>query len=230
MDSDTDSMTVSAALDAACDATTEALGAAGDWLDGTERVAVWAEARDAQTNPLDVQRRGALSPAAIDGHHPARPPLSAEAVELVHRLASDPGRLTKAWATECMAKLADGERRYTEIVGVTAMSRVIDRFDRALGRPVRPLPEPQPGEPARVVPDGVGDVGAWVSQSIEKGRANVSRTLSLVPVTQATWQALVNAMYSHHDQFADLAWDRPLSRPQTELVAARTTVLNQCFY
>jgi hypothetical protein len=37
-------------------------------------------------------------------------------------------------------------------------------------------------------------------------------------------------MYASGDEFWNLTWDRPLSRPQVELVAARTSALNECFY
>jgi hypothetical protein len=205
-----------------------AVAAPGDWLTGRERVAVWREARDSHTNPLDQARRKALSPNAVVGEHDATPELSAAAVEVAHRTASDPGRLTRRWAERHIASL--GEEVYTELVGVTAIVSVLDRFDRAMGRAERPLPEPVDGDPARVRPDDVGDVGAWVSQTIGPTRANVSRTLSLVPTTNSTWRQLVDTHYSRGAEFVNLRWEFPLSRPQAELVAARTTALNECFY
>jgi len=204
------------------------IAAAGDWLTGAERVAVWREARDARTNVLDQARRTAISPNAVDGEHPATAELSAPAMEVVHRTASDPGRLTRRWAEEQISVL--GEEAYTESVGVTAIVAVLDRFDRAMGRPERPLPEPIGGEPSRVRPDDVGDVGAWVSQSTGPTRANVSRTLSLVPTTNRAWRGLVDTHYSRGGEFMNLRWEFALSRPQTELVAARTTALCECFY
>ena len=154
--------------------------------------------------------------------------LSASAMEVVHRTASDPGRLTRAWADEHISEL--GEETYTELVGVTAIVSVLDRFDRAMGRPEQPLPQPTAGEPARVRPDDVGDIGAWVSQTTGPTKANVSRTLSLVPVTNQPWRQLVDTHYSHGAEFMNLRWKFPLSRPQAELVATRSTALNECFY
>ncbi len=86
------------------------------------------------------------------------------------------------------------------------------------------------GDPARVRPDDVGDVGAWVAQSVDKALANVSRALSLVPVTNEAWRGLVNSHYSRGHEFLELAWDRALSRVQVEAVAARTTAELDCFY
>jgi len=204
------------------------LAGPGDWLTGAERVAVWREVRDAATNELDRRRAEAISPNAVDGRHPATGPLSATDMEVVHRIASDPGRLTRAWAEAAIAEI--GEERYTELVGISAIVNVLDVFARAMGWPEAALPEPVAGEPTRVRPEGMGDTGAWVSQQADKTRANVTRTLSLVPETNATWRSLVDSHYTRGPQFFDLAWQRPLSRPQVELVAARTTVAQQCFY
>jgi hypothetical protein len=186
----------------------------GDWLTGEQRVAVWREVRATTTNPPDLARQVELLPAA--------------GVEVVRRLATDPGRLTRSWAERSIAEV--GEETYVELVGVTAIVTVLDWFSRAMGEPERPLPEPASGQPARLRPGGVGDVGAWVSQRQQRGRANVSRALSLVPVTESAWAPLVDTHYSRGAEFLLLAWDRSLSRPQVELVAARTTALNECFY
>lgn len=202
--------------------------AAGDWLTGAQRAAVWREVRDAAVNELDRERKRALSPNSVEGVHAASAELSASAMEVVHRVASDPGRLTRTWADDRIADL--GEATYTELVGVTAMVTVIDRFHRAMGRPEVPLPDPVDGDPARVRPDDVGDVGAWVSQTTGATRSNVGRALSLVPVTNRSWIQLVDTHYARGTEFTNLRWEFPLSRPQAELVAARSTALNECFY
>ena len=79
-------------------------------------------------------------------------------------------------------------------------------------------------------PDDVGDVGAWVAQTTGNTMANVSRSLSLVPQTNRVWVGMVQAMYSRGSEFLDLEWNRALSRPQVELVAARSTAELECFY
>ncbi len=205
-----------------------ALVSPGDWLTGAERRAAWIEVRDAQTNELDQQRKAALSPNAVDGAHAATADLSAAAVEVLHRTASDPGRLTRTWADDQIAEL--GEEMYTELIGVTAIASTIDTFQRAMGRgEIKPI-EALGGDPARVRPDDVGDIGAWVSQTTGPTIANVSRTLSLVPQTNVIWRDLVTSHYARGPEFMNMSWPFPLSRPQAELVATRTTGLNECFY
>ena len=216
-----------------------ALLAPGDWLTGTQRRAAWVEARDARSNELDMARRDAISPAAVDGAHNASDDLPAAAVEVVHRVASDPGRLTRAWADEMMASLhgdphfggeAAGDAVYTELVGVAAIAAVVDTFACATTSAEQQMGSPTSGDPACVRPDSVGDIGAWVHQTTADPGANVSRSLSLVPETNGPWRGLVDGLYSRGAGFVDLAWDRALSRPQVELVAARTTAELECFY
>jgi len=203
------------------------LVAPGDWLTGVQRAGAVREARDARVNPLDLARRAALSPAMVEGSHTATDELAAEAVEVLHRVASDPGRLTRSWADEMIAVL--GEEVYVELVGIAASTAAIDLFAWMTSGTDARLGEPAPGDPARVRPDDVGDVGAWVSQSLGTSMANVSRSLSLVPVTNTAFVDLVQALYSRAE-FPSLTWNRALSRPQVELVAARTTAELECFY
>ncbi len=206
----------------------EALVSPGDWLSGHQRRAAWLECRDARTNEIDLARKAALSPNAVSEKHEASEHLSAEAVEVLHRVASDPGRLSRSWADEAITALGDGT--YTELVGIASTSASVDAFDVAIGDGERPIPDAADGDPARERPDDVDDVGAWVPQSTGSVNANVSRTLSLVPVTNAAWRRIVDALYSRGAEFANLQWDRALTRPQVELVAARTTAELECFY
>jgi len=215
-------------IDSVLAAGASSLVAAGDWLTGTRRKAAALEARDARTNDLDQQRRRAISPNAVSGGHGSIGDLRAEAVEVVHRIASDPGRITRDWADQAIEVL--GEETYTELVGIAACTATIDMFAWATTDRDADLEDAVAGEPTNERPDGVGDVGAWVSQSMGSGMANVSRSLSLVPVTNSAWVGLVQAMYSRGPEFLDLEWKRALSRPQVELVAARTTAELECFY
>lgn len=215
-------------IDGAVAAATEALVHPGDWLTGEQRREAWLEVRDARTNALDRARAASLSPNAVAGRHRATTTLPAEAVEVVHRVTSDPGRLTRTWADEVMATL--GDATYTELVGVAACAATVDMFGSALVDSEPEIGDAASGVPARVRPDDVGDVGAWVAQSTGNTMANVSRSLSLVPQTNRVWVGMVQAMYSRGSEFLDLEWSRALTRPQVELVAARTTAELECFY
>ena len=204
------------------------LGACGTWWTGNERIKVMKEARAAHSCELCAQRKQDLTPTAASGSHSAVSDLPEEAVDLIHRVVTDPGRLTRNWAEEIMESI--GEEHYVELVTVICTQNVIEEFTVALGVPLPNFPDAGEGTPRRTRPDGVGDVGAWVSQSIDKPLANVSRCVSLVPDSAQHWRCIVDEHYSHGREFGDLVWERPLSRPQVELIASVVSSLNECFY
>ncbi len=74
------------------------LAAPGTWWTGTERVAIAAEARHARDCAFCGARAAALSPLAVGGVH-ARldSPLADAAIEAIHRIRTDPGRLGETW-------------------------------------------------------------------------------------------------------------------------------------
>ena len=108
------------------------LGRAGTWLTGAERIAVAAEVRNAPDCNLCRARKAALSPQAVQGRHDHLGQLSELEVEQVHRISTDPGRLSRSW----YQALRDGgmvEERYVETVGVIASVVAIDTFTLGLG-------------------------------------------------------------------------------------------------
>jgi hypothetical protein len=59
---------------------------------------------------------------------------------------------------------------------------------------------------------------------------NIMRALSLVPDAARMLRRLSAAHYIREDQIPDPTIRRILDRSQMELVAARVSALNQCFY
>ena len=150
------------------------------------------------------------------------------AVAAARRVALDPHRLDRDWCLQVTGELGDAP--YVELVAVSVCVTAIDAFAEALGAALEPLPLPAGGEPSRDRPAGVEDDGAWVPMTVPWKGANVGRALSLVPPAATTFLSLVSAMYARRD-FLELVWkDRPLTRPQVELVAARVSAVNECFY
>jgi hypothetical protein len=206
-----------------------ALAEPGDWLEALERRELVRAVRASAECAVCDARAGAASPLMAGVEHAPGALLPAPLVDVAHRVARDNARLGRAWAEGVIAELGAGP--YAEAVGITASVRVMDTFRRCTGRKPAPPREPRPGEPPRQIPEGVGDVGAWVPQSLHKTRANVTRALSCVPRTDAhVWRPLVDIHYSRGAEFASLTWDRALARPQVELIAATVTSLNECFY
>jgi hypothetical protein len=215
----------------------------GTWWTGAQRVAIMAEARHATACGLCARRKAALSPEQADGAHDARDALPAGVVDVVHRVRTDPGRLSRAWFDRVVpAVLGDGE--YVELIAVVALTSGLDFFARALGIPRFPLPEPLPGEPARQRPSAARGGVAWVPViscedavgplgDLYEGLSfvpNIVRALSLVPPEVKALQCSSRAHYLPVKDIVDPAARRSLERPQMELVAARVSALNQCFY
>lgn len=199
------------------------IGRPGTWWTGRERVAIAALARAERlqrNEPPWSRHRG--EPSA---HLPEK------AVEAARKIGADPNHLDREWAESVIAEI--GDARYVELASVVVTTVAADAFCEAMGIEHEALPKPEAGEPTRERPDNMGDIGAWVPvQVIDWQRANVARALSLVPEGVRTFFRMVAAMYSGTaTDFNEMVWDyRPMARPQVELLAARVSALNQCFY
>ena len=216
---------------------------AGNWWTGAERVAIAAEVRQARQCTLCAARKNALSPHTIEGSHDRASTLPNAAVDVIHRVTTDPSRLTKAWFEKTMATRELSDAQYVEIIGEVVAVVSIDSFCWGLGVPLHPLPEPQPGEPSRYRPATARQESAWVpmipapdatgaeADLWHVGQtANVIRALSLVPDAVRQLLDLSAAHYISMDNFMDLTWGRSLSRAQMELIAGRVSALRECFY
>lgn len=205
----------------------ELIAAPGRWWTGAERVEIariGRAARDFEAVGSDI--------------------LPEAAVYAVQKLVVDNANLSREWYDQIIAMPGITEDRYVELVAVVVHALSIDEFHRALGLPLEPLPQPASGEPTRqrpaeaeqryswppIVPrDGLnaGDetlYGPW-----EWG-ANVISALSLIP-ENVRW--LHDLSEGHYLSFAEMRMPDPLraiSRSQIELIAARVSALNECFY
>ena len=220
-----------------------AIASPGTWLTGHRRVAVAAEIRHALGCAHCARIREALSPFSVQGMHDTLGTLAGAEVEVVHRIVNDPGRLTESWVQSVLARgLAEGE--YVEIVGLIAMVMMMDTFSRAMGLPLRALPEPVPGEPTRYRPPGAKKQAAWLpitepEDAVESDgpmypspkAGYIYRGLSMVPQSLRDYWKLAFTHYLPSE--AVYKFDRSIraiSRPQTEMLAARVSALHQCVY
>ena len=200
------------------------VGRPGAWWTGPERVAIagLARAERLQRNQPPWTRDRSRAPAA---------PLPEKAVEAARKIGADPMHLDREWAEGVIGEIGDAP--YVELASVVVTTVAADAFCEAMGIDREPLPAPEAGEPTRERPDNMGDIGAWVPvQVIDWKRANVARALSLAPEGVRTFFRMVAAMYTGTaTDFEQMVWDhRPLPRPQVELIAARVSALNECFY
>ena len=220
------------------------LAAPGTWLTGAERVAVMAEVRNVSGCALCRERAAALSPYAVDGAHDDLGALPAAQVEVIHRVVSDPGRLTPDWFR---GVTGDGlaVNRYVETIGVLAQTVAIDTFARGIGIEPLALPEPQAGEPSGYRPEGLVQEDAWVpwltAETVTEAEralfppdrpvANIRRAMSSVPAEAIGFFDIVEAQYLAGREMTRFDQQfRAITHAQIELVAGRVSALNGCVY
>ena len=199
----------------------ERVASPGSWWSGSQRVEAARLARDAR-------RMRDLPPWVRETRPDVSALLSPEAADLVRRVAVDVHTLNADSVGEWVEEM--GDAAYVELCAVVVCVTAIDAFAEALGEELEPLPEPRPGEPDGLRPDGMADAGAFVPMAEKSMGPNVGRALSLAPMDNAAFFGLVGSMYALTN-FSEMVWaDQVLSRPQVELVAARVSAINECFY
>jgi len=222
----------------------ERLGRPGTWWDGAQRVTIAAETRHAPSCELCRRRKEALSPAAIEGEHDSLGDVSDIVVEVIHRVRTDPGRLSERWFRSVVAA-GFSEEQYVETVSIVAHVVAIDTMARGLGLDALPLPGPKPGLPSHYRPAGAKPGGAWVPwlepadlSEAEGGiypagrpAANIMKAMSLVPNEVKSFFEIVSHQYQGPLEMRDFSREyRAISHAQIELLAARVSALNQCLY
>ncbi len=219
----------------------------GTWWSGAERLAIAAEARHAKTCKLCQQRKAALSPYTVPGEHDSTSDLPPVAIEAIHRIVTDAGRITEHW----ILSLIEGgempaleETKYVEIIGIIAVLTGLDKLHQGLGLAPRDLPAPIAGEPSRQRPLGAKRNLAYVATLAPEdvgpedpnpyplhGDKNIHRGVSLVPQEVFNFFDLDVELYLKDHEIRDFEHDfRAISHAQIELIAGRTSALNGCYY
>jgi hypothetical protein len=215
----------------------------GTWWTGEDRHAIASEVRMATACALCRERKASLSPSAARGEHDGTGRLPSPVVDVIHRIRTDPARLSREWFESIVPGLLP-EAHYVELVGVVALTAGMDSFARAFGVPPFELPRPAPGEPSRHRPASAKPAGAFVPMVAPEDAAgpeadlypagafvpNIVRALSLVPDEVRALRRSSDAHYVSIEQIPDPTARRTIDRMQMELVAARVSALNQCFY
>ncbi len=225
------------------------IGEPGTWWTGAERIAIAAETRHALSCPLCAARKAAVSPAMVGGDHATLGALPGAAVEAIHRIRNDPGRIGAAWYRSVLADGLDADR-YAELVSVVVITVAVDTFRHAIGVAPLPLPVARAGEPTRRGPRGVKPGPGWGSCLLAEDRsdddpdlyceqpgprtrseANVLLALSAVPQAMMHWWDMFETMYQPGPWMRDFTREyRAISHAQIEMLAARVAAINQCEY
>lgn len=181
-------------------ATLDALAAPGAVLTGEERVSLAAAARSGDT----------------------KGPLQTFAHQLYTRPGSVHGKHVRAAAD------ATSDPAAVETIAIVARQSAIDRIHDVLDVELEPLPDPKPGSPTGEVASGLKRRRGHVPMP----PGPIPVTLGLVPSEEPSFHGLFGPLYMTEPEMGDPHFERNpgLNTPQLETVAARISLLNECFY
>ena len=199
----------------------------GSWWSAADRNLIVEETRTAPDCQLCRDRSAALSPTAVTGEHDNTGRLPPIAVEVIHAVRNDSGRLTRRWFDHVI-DMGMQEEAYVELVAVVASSVVIDTYSQGRNREFLDLDVSAKGFPDFVRSNDVVDVGAWLpiaARGVSDSTAHITRSLGLVPSALALFFDTFEPSYYMQEGKAF-----SLDHDQVELVASRVSTVNQCFY
>lgn len=180
----------------------------GTWWSGSERIDIAHAARRARYG-------GTADPSSLPD----------AAITVAGTVSAAPATIRRGWVETMTAAL--GPAPFVEIVGIASRLSAVDTFHRALGLELEPLPHPEEGRPSQAEEPLARPGAGWVPMV---GGASITQALSLVEAEAAAQEDMHGPLYLTYEGMAELDYVGGLSRAQMELVAARTSALNECFY
>ena len=199
------------------------LGRPGAWWTGPQRIAIAEHVRKSAPRPL-----WDMPPPLETLSDEANGELTIFEAAVVERVAVSPSSINIETYEHIIQRM--GENKYAELAAVISQIVPIDHLHDALGLEREELPVPREGAITTERPSGLVTGIGFLPTLPTEGLPHVAVALSLSLADNARRMLLVRAMYSG-DSFNDMVWThRSLNRPQVELVAARTSALNECFY
>ncbi len=213
------------------------LRAPGTWGTSKQRLAIINEARQSAYRAGTLEKP--INPGIVSDFE-----LSGVARRVVGRLAVSPKDMDQQFYNEA---IEDGlsDAQYVEIVGLVSRFMCFDVFARGIDIPLRPLPSANSGLPSEKRPKEAVVEKAWVPtipNFPEGGEISrvlfgpwqpyIMRGLSLVPEEFSAHFNLEEIQYMPSAHFLEFDYQHHegLTRPQVEIVAARVSALNECFY
>lgn len=176
------------------------LAAPGAVLNGEDRIALAEAARSGEAD-------GALQ-------------------EFAHQLYASPGSVHAEHVRAAADSASDPA--VVEAIGIVARLRAIDRIHEVVGVDLEPLPEPSADPPTGEITPGL---------KLRRGHVPmppgpIPMTLDLVPSEGDALRAMFGALYMTENEMGDPHFNREpgLNTPQLETIAARISLLNECFY
>lgn len=187
---------------------------------------------------FDSARRLHIARVAVAAYLDADPPPpwarphGDPVLDVAQRLARHAGTITEEWFEQMVGEGVH-PLEWVEVVGIVVAVLPPVAFARAVGLPLPALPPEVPGPPtgreaAELAPAALN----WVPVAAPADRvASVVQALSALPDEWDNLWRLAEAQYMSDRQMDDPLWNRgTLSRSQMELVAARLSLIRECFF
>ncbi|HAO55037.1 MAG: hypothetical protein MK322_00740 [Pseudomonadales bacterium] len=210
----------------------ERIGQPGAFWTAEDRVAFVQEARSSQSCDFCILRKKAMSPYAVTGKHTSFTNLPSVLIDTIHRIRTDPQRITRRMFDEVLASNYSREQ-YIELVSVVTSATIIDTLHQALGISLPETPEINSGNPLGQKKPHLVDEGAWVPLADTKftltdtgmpSAPNITRAMGCVPSAVE----LFFGTFRHHYALKNIPMN--ISQSQAEYVASRVSSINECFY
>jgi hypothetical protein len=121
-----------------------------------------------------------------------------------------------------------GDPMTVETIGLVSRLSAVDRFHTVLGMAKPPLPQPGPGSATGEIQTGLKRRSGHVPMP----PGSIPFSLDLIPAEGRALMEIHGPLYMTADEMGDPQFNRSpgLHRPQMELVAARTSLINECFF
>ncbi len=119
------------------------------------------------------------------------------------------------------------DAQLVEATGLVARLAAVDTFSIAMGEEPTELPPVVGGEPTGNLDETADFEGGWLPTV---GKAWPLNALSYLPDEDTAMHDVHDVLYLSYEGMHDLDGDRGLHRTQMELVAGRTSLLNECFF
>ena len=215
----------------------QSLTATGTWWNGEEKAylarearAVLADESSAQIKPKNSTNESRVLDAAKN---------------VVHQIASGGNGITRKTLDRALDS-GLSEEQYVETVGLASRTVCLDIFCEGLGIPRLEFKQPSDDEASKEIPETLADEGAWL-KTIPSGAEGknaglnlygkipapfIFRALSLVPDEARRVIALITTQYVPFEELMNFSFshEESFGRPHVELVAGRTSAINECFY
>lgn len=208
----------------------EHVASPGSWWTGAQRVELGS------TVLLSIADDDPLPPwvgVSTSDRLPAERVAPDAAHDAAYRIARHAGTMTE----DVFRRFADelGELPYVELCAVVSSVAAVVHFRRNVGLDIPPFPAPIDGEPTGERPNELADAELnWVPVAAPADEAAaVVQAYTGVPGEMTNTWRMASAQYIPVEEMIHADWSRRsggLTRPQTELVAARVAQLRECFY